>query len=144
MKSITQEILRSIEENHLTGISQLSPDEWESIYNNITAKYSDEGLSYHALWERLNAHVGHEDKNGWKTICQLIGNNGCLLLIIEDKSGFTLPDGATLELILNDTTGFVFYVTNKNADYLMCFNDHDFIIGCGQAEEWIARHYSIA
>lgn len=34
-----------------------------------------------------------------------------------------------------------FYVTNKNNEYLLCFNHHDVLIACGDATEWIKNRF---
>lgn len=36
-----------------------------------------------------------------------------------------------------------FYVTNKNNEYLLCFNHHDVLIACGDATEWIKKYENI-
>jgi hypothetical protein len=50
---------------------------------------------------------------------------------------FQVPSGTALHDLLYNTFGFVFYVTDSEATYLICFNDHDFLIGCGSARRWI-------
>jgi hypothetical protein len=142
--SVKQEILRCIEEKELKKVFLLTDSEWRKIYDSITTKYSNEKLSYNALWERLNHSVSSKDRFGWKTIVSLVGNSDCILLILTEQFGLRVPNGQVLSIILGDTWGYVFYVTNTNADYLMCFNDHDFVIGCGEAERWIMDYYNNA
>ena len=31
----------------------------------------------------------------------------------------------------------VFYVTNDNLDYIISYNDHEYLIACGIAETWL-------
>ena len=39
--------------------------------------------------------------------------------------------------ILGETSLFEFYVTDKNASYLLAFNHHDYLIACGEAKNWL-------
>lgn len=50
---------------------------------------------------------------------------------------FDVPSGSALDALLGHTYGFVFYVTDVEASYLIGFNDHDFLICCGAAQEWL-------
>lgn len=143
MTLIKDEILRTIKENKLNEISFLSSHEWINMYDDIASKYSNKNLFYHALWERLNHSVSCKDEHGWEAIPKLIRDSDCILFIVAEKFGMRLPDCNMLDTILRDTFGFVFYVTKPTTDYLICFNDHDFVIGCGKAETWVADYYNI-
>lgn len=48
----------------------------------------------------------------------------------RDKEHSTLvkPSGKNLSFILAECTGFVFYVTNKDAGFLTGFNDHNMFL----------------
>ena len=50
---------------------------------------------------------------------------------------FHVPSGSSLGELLCNTFGFVFYVTDADATYLVCFNDHDFLVCCGSAWAWL-------
>jgi hypothetical protein len=50
---------------------------------------------------------------------------------------FQVPSGSSLDQLLSNTFGFEFYVTDLNADYLICFNHHDVLVGCGNAQQWL-------
>ena len=48
-----------------------------------------------------------------------------------------VPSGSALTSILSETFGFRFYVTSSEADYILCFDDHDCLIANGKAVECI-------
>lgn len=56
----------------------------------------------------------------------------------DDKNAIIINNGTDLGIILAETSGFEFYITNKNVDYIICFNHHDCLSGCGTAKNWIA------
>ena len=55
----------------------------------------------------------------------------------EEKEMFLVQSGEDLNYILSETYGFEFYITDKQYSYLLCFNHHNILYGCGVAEEWI-------
>ena len=50
---------------------------------------------------------------------------------------FEVSSGDALDLLLGETTGFEFYVTDADASYLVCFNHHDFLVCLGDARGWL-------
>lgn len=50
---------------------------------------------------------------------------------------FLIRSGEDLNYLLSETYGFEFYITDKECSYLLCFNHHDILYGCGRAEGWI-------
>ncbi len=52
---------------------------------------------------------------------------------------FIISSGDDLNYILSETCGYEFYITNFICSYLICYNHHDVLIGCGQAEKWIEK-----
>jgi hypothetical protein len=58
----------------------------------------------------------------------------------RDESGVVFEAGSCLVNVLGECTGFEFYLTDLEGDYVICFNHHDFLIGTGSAETWIREH----
>lgn len=48
---------------------------------------------------------------------------------------FLIRTGEDLNYLLSETYGFEFYITDKECSYLLCFNHHDILYGCGRAED---------
>ena len=55
----------------------------------------------------------------------------------ENDEAISIKNGDELYTLIYEMYGFEFYITNNMTDYLLCFNHHDCIIGCGEASEWL-------
>lgn len=55
----------------------------------------------------------------------------------DDKNVIKIDNGNDLYRILYEMYGFEFYITNYETNYVICFNHHDCLIGCGMARNWI-------
>lgn len=94
-----------------------------------------------ALWTCLREGETLHDPDAWKFLGDLIGE-APVVLIVEDYDGISavrLSFGTLLSRILAETVGFVFYLVPPSLDYLLCFNDHDMLIGLGRATQWVAK-----
>lgn len=93
------------------------------------------------LWSRLIAYDGIYSPDGWKAV-ETYTDSLPIFLFFEphlDDSIVLLHDSSKLSQILGECSGFIFYVTRSSLDYLLCFNDHDALIGAGKAKEWIEQ-----
>lgn len=135
MSQIAEEILRA-ERDHVLGVRLLEPEDRNQLRLRVFARY---GARSHRLWESALDCASIQDKDGWQAIADFVGMRSCVLLFdLEDEvEMFRVPSGSSLDELLGHTFGFVFYVTDVNANYLICFNDHDFLICCGSALEWL-------
>lgn len=120
------------------SIKELSSEQVKKIKNDISRKYiqlQDKVF----LWDSFKEPAVIADSNGWEKICTFIGEKNCLMFFddIEDKSVITIGNGTELYKLLNEMFGFEFYITNFETDYLICFNHHDCLLGCGAAKNWI-------
>lgn len=91
------------------------------------------------LWENLIKASYINDPYGWNKISSFVGKESCYLLIFdgEKEKVFKIHSGLDLNLLLSNTFGFEFFVTNDKVTYLICFTHHDQLIGCGSAMIWI-------
>ena len=91
------------------------------------------------LWERLHSDSSIFNRNGWRLINAFTRSRAILMFFEykEDKSVVEIQNSAHITEILEECTGFTFYITNETVDFLLCFNDHDFLIGTGSAQEWL-------
>lgn len=108
----------------------------DNIYSNFTAV-----KNRIPLWENLLDIKTYRSNDGWKYVSDFIGNSSTMLFLdpAEGAFGVNIKDGENLNLLLENSFGFVFYLTNTELDYLICFNDHDVLIGCGDAKDWIEK-----
>lgn len=130
--------IKKVALDNVINIKELSDEQVKKIKNDISRKYirSQSGVF---LWDSFKEAAVIADSNGWKKICIFIGENNCLMFFddIEDKSVIIISNGNELYKLLSEMFGFEFYITNFDTDYLICFNHHDCLLGCGTARKWI-------
>lgn len=88
-------------------------------------------------WDKKDAPDGKFYPDGWVKIADYIGNNGCIFFQEEASPIWKIKNGTELRIILENGPAFEFYVCDSDANYLICFNYHDYIIGWGEAQKWI-------
>ncbi|MEJ2418941.1 MAG: hypothetical protein P8Y45_18840 [Exilibacterium sp.] len=92
------------------------------------------------LWERLVEHASKYDPDGWKALGTYIGFEKATLFfdLLDEPAMYIIKNGKEFVKLLSECPGFVFYVTGADSfDYLVCHNDHDYLIGAGKAENWL-------
>ena len=119
-------------------IERLCEKRAEIIKRNITKKYLDT-YSEIFLWARFKSFAVKQREDGWQKLCDFVGNKSCLMFFddMDDKSVFVLKNGQDLYTLLCEMYGFDFYITDIETEYLLCFNDHDGLLGCGKAKKWV-------
>lgn len=134
----TSEEIKKVTLNNGIVVEELPDKQIKTIKSNITQKYLN-SQSGPFLWDRLKEAAIIADNDGWKKICDFVGSNRCLMFFddIEDKSVIVISNGKSLYKLLDEMFGFEFYITNFETDYLLCFNHHDCLLGCGTAKKWV-------
>jgi len=95
-----------------------------------------------APWDHPAAPLGMQKSDGWKLIPKYVGGRECLLFPEGAGSMWTFSNGSDLLRVLENCQAIEFYVADKDAGYLLCFNHHDFIVGWGEAAQWVANGLS--
>jgi len=92
------------------------------------------------MWENFTSAVSIYNPEGWRMIDEYIMRKPFILFFDqeEDATMIEFPEGNEITPVLEDCSGFEFYVTNCETDYILCFNHHDFLIGTGEASKWSA------
>lgn len=134
---VKQEILSALAEFNIEN-SVLSARGYQALYQTVLDKFAL-GVDKFPLWENLNDSESLQEKDGWLLIADFVGNEEVMLFLDRrsEKFAITLNGSKDLNKLLNNTFHFVFYITNINVDYLLCFNEHDFIIASGKAKLWL-------
>ncbi len=55
---------------------------------------------------------------------------------------FEFEDGSKLVPVLGDSYWSEFYLTDRVADYLICYSDHDILYATGTASDWLKDRLS--
>jgi hypothetical protein len=74
-----------------------------------------------------------------ETRADVCGEAPCLLFSTCATSIWKFANGAELLLFLEASPPFEFYICDAQATYLLCCNDHDFVIGWGRSVEWVRQ-----
>ena len=119
-------------------IKELRDERVRKVKNDIFKKYI-QSRSGVFLWDHFKAPTVIADRDGWKKICAFIGDSSCLMFFddIEDKSVMVISNGNQLCKLLGEMFGVQFYITNFETEYLICYNHHDCLLGCGTAKRWL-------
>lgn len=137
MYKISSDINNSIK-NVLT-VNELSIDECKSILYKISALYVDSEKRGKWLWEKLSESEEISDNKGWSYIHNYVSDRACIMFFNQDEEikMYKISNGKDLQFILSETSGYEFYITDDKCSYLLGFNHHDVLFGCGKAKEWI-------
>jgi hypothetical protein len=93
----------------------------------------------HSPWDNSEAPRGLRTTDGWQLIPAYVGTSECVMFVAGASACWTFRDGSDLLRVLEECPALEFYVSDKDASYLLCSNHHDFVIGWGDAAGWVAR-----
>ena len=114
-------------------------NERREILDSILKKYININQKGNWLWEKFIHYESLNDDMAWGYIKEFVKDNECIMFFNqeEEKEMFLIQSGEDLNYVLSETYGFEFYITNIQCSYLLCFNHHNILYGCGIAEKWI-------
>ena len=122
-------------------VKKIDMNERKEILNSILKKYINTSSKALLLWEKFIHYEALSDDIAWSYIKDFVKDNECIIFFNqeEEKEMFLIKSGKDLNCVLSETYGFEFYITNKECSYLLCFNHHNILYGCGNAEMWIIK-----
>lgn len=119
---------------------RLRADEADRLWRRVVATYAREEPAW-PVWEKLAFPARRRGADGWRLLAELVADAPCILFL-DPRDGdwmLELADGAALLVLLEETSGFEFYVTDEAASYLCCFTHHDSLLAAGRAAAWLAE-----
>jgi len=130
-----------LEASNATGctVTQLNDDEASLIRERIEEKYAaTRGPS--PLWERLEMDVSKYDPDGWRAIGDFPLSDMVTMFFDRENETtmYSVKSCSDVVELLSECPGFVFYITDVNCSFLLCHNDHDYLIGTGEARDWVS------
>ena len=131
--------------NELKGskiiIKKIESKDRKEILDLILKKYIDINKKGVWLWEKFVHYEAVNDDMGWSYIKDFVKDNECIMFFNQEQEQemFLIQSGEDLNYILSETFGFEFYITNKQCSYLLCFNHHNILYGCGIAEKCMIK-----
>lgn len=95
----------------------------------------------------LNPMCLVHDRDAWKWIKDYIGINEAILFFREEKciEMFALENGGYLESLIEQIYAAwdPFFITNRNASYLLEVNEYDDLKAYGEAIQWLEKYVEI-
>lgn len=120
-----------------TQIAALSAVERPTVVARLREQLGVDVL-HPSPWESRSAPQGCRRADGWELIPQYVDTASCLMFLPGAKTIWQFGSGADLLRVLKESPALEFYVCDDEARYLLCCNDHDFVIGWGIAAPWVA------
>ena len=139
MHRLSQEVLEAAQ-SLAVAASPLESQNGGGLHEKLAARFGTADTTL-PLWERLTTGASLQDEQGWAIPSAFIGESPCLLSFEPrlDNTVLEFARGADLEIVLAECSGFVFYVCDSAMTYVMCFNDHDYVIAVGSAKPWLEQ-----
>ena len=100
-------------------------------------RYCDTNTTF--IWEQFKECSHYQNSDAWSKIEDYVKENNCIMFFnkCDDEYAFLIANGVELQTILGESFGFEFYITDRDQSYVICFNHHDVLYGCGAAREWV-------
>lgn len=114
---------------------QLSAAERNAVVQSLKDRLNV-NVEAHMPWDAVDAPHGVQTASGWKLVPVFVAEAPCLVFSACATSIWKFANGAELLLFLEASPPFEFYVCDALATYLLCCNEHDFVIGWGRSAEW--------
>lgn len=91
------------------------------------------------LWERLEGDLSKHDPDGWRAIADFPFEGRVTIFFDRENETtmYSVKSCSDVVNLLSECPGFVFYLTDGECSFLLCHNDHDYLIGAGAAKEWV-------
>ena len=123
----------------------LSKEEIDNIFKSIINKYSENNIYEFALCHNLKDYKSVKDSDGWKELVKYVRDKSVILFFewSDDKNMILFDKGQDVIDVLSDSHRFVFYITDLETSFMLCHNDHDYLISCGKSTNWLTSNYDL-
>ncbi len=137
----SQEIINASEKLKL-NIQELSSLESQSTMLGILNRFCNKGIYKYPIWENLIDSIAIDCKFSWSWFKEILIEQELILFFEpdDDKKMFYFDNGKQIVEVLLNCYRFNFYITNLEQTFLFAYNDHDYLIACGNAKEWLRSY----
>jgi len=136
---MTDEWIRDVLAVTRTRAHPLPNDKVHHILGLIADRYVDTAYEGQRLWETFHGDLARSRSDGWSLICDYPEPIPILLFQDGDEfRAYEFSSSESLKIVLAESPGFEFYVTNQMASFVLCHNHHDFIVGVGECNWWLS------
>lgn len=124
MSYLEKEITSALETNHLKN-QKLKKDELEKIISDVKTRFFYPNTN---TLDPLNLKsvTKQHDPVFWKKVNLLYPSEKPTLIVLDNQiHAWTLQSSSDLKILLSETTGFPFWITNTALSFLIYVDDHD-------------------
>ncbi|WP_192553241.1 hypothetical protein [Pseudomonas sp. IzPS59] len=124
MGYLEKEITLALETNHLKN-QKLKKDELEKIISDVKTRF------FYSNTDTLDPFnlkfvTKQHDSDFWKKVDLLYPSEKPTLIVLDNQiHAWTLQSSSDLKILLSETTGFPFWITNTALSFLIYVDDHD-------------------
>lgn len=124
MGYLEKEITSALETNHLKN-QKHKEDELEKIISDVKTCFLYSNTNTLAPFN-LKFVIKQHDPDFWKKIDLLCPSEKPTLIVLDNQiHAWTLQSSSDLKILLSETTGFPFWITNTALSFLIYVDDHD-------------------
>ncbi len=118
---------------------ELAVEDALQIRSAIKTKYVRPN-SHGPLWEQLGGDASRRRKDGEDISCEYVRDKN-IILIVDGRDDFVMfsLSGNDLCRLFDLVYHIEFYLTDADTTYVLCFNDHDMLIGVGSCDTWLEQ-----
>lgn len=110
----------------------------ERIRNEAVEKYGRKGNDW-PLWDGPGDDPSFQSEGSWTVLPEFIGDAPCIIFWEPrtERKLLRFERGQDLVRVLEECHRMEFYVVDEVLSYMICYNEHDFLIASGSAAHWL-------
>ncbi|MEM7182937.1 MAG: hypothetical protein AAF518_18650 [Spirochaetota bacterium] len=125
------------------NLRELAPIESQQFRKRVADKYTSGKTHPSLFWELVAGYGGFSicDSDAWQWLDEFIKERKFILFFEEsnDPTVYIAAAKQKFQEFLEEFPDYIFYVTNESLDYLIYFNDSDYLRCIGSAEPWLRQ-----
>lgn len=116
-------------------VVKIEPSVAEALRRVIEDRYAKNSSG--PLWERMANKVSIRSADGWILATQFTDNVETVIFFDREQPFWLFRSGTDLRAVLWECPGMEFYTTDLKGSFVLCHNQHDFLIGAGSCQSWL-------
>ena len=111
----------------------------EKLRNLLEHRFAKKGGL--PLWERLPNNVSRWRPDGWLRACEFVQFRETIIFFDRHDSQimWKFLSGDMLARVFKNAPALQFYITDSEASFILCYNDHEYLIGVGACKKWLEK-----
>lgn len=141
MNKYVQESINEAKKESGCALHGMSLLESKFFRQKVSDVYGQQFVPDTLFWTTLKKTFSVRDKNAWTWLDEFLQQRECYLFfeLTHDETVYQFPQNQSIVNFFHELPVYVFYLTNEKLDYLITYNDHDYLAAYGTAEEWLRK-----